>query len=119
MGNWSFNQANFTSTAANTFEYSGISVTVPASQLYEFVAQDQRISTDVLGIIVCDSMSSITIGGTIAENSASYTAPTNKVWVRQVAGITASHDATNTYYVWVKRGSASSGLVRLAYRRIR
>lgn len=118
---WQFIEKSFTSTAADTYEYSGVSFTVPANQIYEFVATDTKENARTTGILIADNNTSITNPTektTIAENKQTYTTPDDKVWIRQVSGITGKYNSALTYYVWVKRYSAHASTVSLAYHRI-
>ena len=119
MSVWNYSDKDFTSTAANTYEYSGVSFTVPANQVYEFIAQDKYSSGNPIAIAVTDNNSSIGANSSIiAENAQEISQSNVYPWARSVTGMTVRHSSTNTYYIWVKRASASVSRVALAYRRI-
>ena len=121
LSSWACKKKNFTSTAANTMEYSGVSFTVPAGQIYEFYALDGNGAANPTGIGVCDSNTNYAANSTIiAENmdNQSTSASNVRLWARQVNGVTVPYDSDVTYYVWVKRGTSSNSNIILLLRRL-
>lgn len=119
---WTITEGNYSCTASNVYEYTGVSVTCPANQVLEIIAVDRRGAANCLAICIADSDSSITSPAeetVIAENNAAYSSGIVDAWTRQVVCITPdTRNTAKTYYVWVKRTSTGKNSVRLAYRRI-
>ena len=118
MSVWTVKEQTFTNTTANTYQYTGVSVTVPAYQMYEIIAIDRVGTTRPLGIIISDNNTDITtISAIIAENED---VSTNAMpWAKQLHCMTPSIKNTDhTFYVWVKRETTGSNVIVIAYRRI-
>ena len=119
MAQWTKVEQEYTSTAADTMEYCGVSFTVPAGQIYEFIAMDKYSAGRPTGIGIADNSTNYTTNSTIiAENIVEQSVANVALWARQVSGMTVLQDSNTTYYVWVKRASASKSKVYLMYRRI-
>ena len=119
---WQFIEKSFTSTAADTYEYSGVSFTVPANQIYEFIVADRKEYGRPMGIILADNNTDLLSSLTkciVGENTMTYSGQPNGLWARQITGMTMPYIHDNTFYVWVKRYSADASTVMLAYRRIK
>lgn len=120
---WSYTELDFIPTSAHTYEYTGISFTVPANTVFEFYAADRNLSSanDIFstGIIVCNSASNIALAAsTIAENTQIPSEAPN-YWLRSVGGITPKRASQTIYYIWVSRTSTTAnGRIILAYRQI-
>lgn len=110
----------FACSAANTYEYTGISITCPANKLIEIWVVDEKGSTMPSGILICDSNSDITTAGSvIAENSEQFTVSDNAVWARELHCIPPRiRNTDKTFYVWVKRTSTASNNIHVITRAI-
>lgn len=119
MAQWTKVEQEYTSTAADTMEYCGVSFRVPANEIYEFIVMDRYNAGKPNGIGVADNSTNYNSNSTvIAENMADFSVPTAYPWARQVTGMTIPRSQDTRYYVWVKRGTASKNTVYLMYRRI-
>lgn len=119
MAQWTKVEKEYTSTAADTMEYCGISFTVPANEIYEFIVMDRYNAGKPNGIGVADNSTNYNSNSTvIAENMADFSVSAAYPWARQVTGMTIPRSQDTRYYVWVKRGTASKNTVYLMYRRI-
>ena len=71
------------------------------------------------GLGVADSSTNYNSNSSvIAENMADFSVSNAYPWARQLTGMTIPRGSSTTYYVWVKRGSASKSTIYLMYRRI-
>lgn len=116
---WQYIEQWFTSTAADTYEYSGVSFTVPANQVFEFRVLDKSVASRCKGIVVSHSRTSLTSSNdVIAEAVDDYTVAEGTRWCVQCTGMTVKYGSQLTCYIWVKRKIAAENLIALAYRRI-
>lgn len=119
MAQWTKVEKEYTSTAADTMEYCGISFRVPASEIYEFIVMDRYNAGKPNGIGVADNSTNYNSNSTvIAENMADFSVSNAYPWARQLNGMTIPRSQDTRYYVWVKRGTASKNTTYLMYRRI-
>lgn len=118
MSVWTVKEQTFANTAANTYQYTGVAITVPAYQMYEIIAIDRVGTTRPLGIIVSDNNTDITtVSAIIAENEDVSTGA--MPWAKQLHCMTPSiKTVEHTFYVWVKRETTGSNAIVIAYRRI-
>lgn len=117
MSKWKYIETAFGNTST-TYQYTNVSITVPANQMYEIIALDRVGTSRPLGIIIADSSTSIdSTDVIIAENT--YGTTGSRPWTLQVHCITPSiKTVDHTFYVWVKRESVGNNTILLAYRRI-
>jgi hypothetical protein len=96
----------YISQAANTYEYSGYSFTVPAWHQFSFNAcvQYHQCRPDAIMISTKSDATALTTASVIAENKAEMS--TTPV-ARSIAGVTPILDHAQTYYIWVKYEAAS------------
>ena len=119
MAQWNKVEKEYTSTAADTMEYCGVSFTVPANEIYEFIVMDRYSAGNPKGLGVADNSTNYNSNSSvIAENTADFSIPNAYPWARQLTGMTIPRGSSTTYYVWVKRATASKNTVYLMYRRI-
>lgn len=116
---WTVEEYNYTTTAANTYEYSGVSVTCPAGKIMEIYAIDRKGLATPLAIAITDDSTSITASESlVAENNVDISQGLS-IWSRQVTCLTpAIRNSDKNYYIWVKRLSAANNNILLAYRLI-
>ena len=116
----SYDTTAFACSAADTYEYTGISITCPANKLIEIWIVDEKGSAMPSGILISDSNSNIaTAGSVIAENSEQFTVNDSAVLARELHCIPPRIRNTNkTFYVWVKRTSTASNNIHVITRAI-
>lgn len=109
--------ASYKASASNTYEYTGLSITVPANHIYEIHAYDYYSGVPVSAICIADTNSSITSNAVIMAESA-YAISTNvPMGARSVSCISAKINISKTYYLWVKHEAATvSNEIGLMYR---
>ena len=123
QSSWHYTETVYVPNNANVYEYTGISFTVPANEVYEYYTADRNDSSVdniySVGIIVTDNANNVTLkASTIAENTQTPAQAPN-FWMRTVNGITPKRIQDTTYYIWVNRASTStSGRIILAYRKM-
>lgn len=117
---WTKTTLHFSATAANTYEYTGLSVSCPANTLLEIWAIDDNSNSRITAIAVTDNKTSInTAGAVIGENAEPLTMDAGAQWAREVHCVTPRlYNSVHTYYVWVKRGSTGTNNVTLLTRKI-
>lgn len=117
---WSKTSLQFSATAADTYEYTGLSIACPANTLLEIWAIDDNSNSRVTAIAVTDSNTSIdAVGSVIGENAEPLSMDAGAQWAREVHCVTPRlYGSVRTYYVWVKRGSTGSNNVTLLTRKI-
>lgn len=117
---WTKTTLQFSATAANTYEYTGLSVSCPANTLLEIWAIDDNSNSRITAIAVTDNKTSInTVGAVIGENAEPLTMDAGAQWAREVHCVTPRlYNSVHTYYVWVKRGSTGANNVTLLTRKI-
>lgn len=117
-----YSETAFTATTTNSYEYTGISFTVPAQQVYEFHVADRYTGSGNnfgTGLIIADSATNIDVNATIiAENIDTNSQSGKSYWMRQVSGITPIRNSNTTYYIWVNRGSTVSSYIIKCLRRV-
>lgn len=117
---WSKTSLQFTATAADTYEYTGLSIACPANTLLEIWAIDDNSNSRITAIAVTDSSTSIdAVGAVIGENAEPLSMDAGAQWAREVHCVTPRlYGSVHTYYVWVKRGSTGANNVTLLTRKI-
>lgn len=115
---WSLDAKMFGTSAANTWEYAGLSFTVPAYEAYELAVSDLFSNTTPKGILIARVSTNLTTGSNIV--AASPTLATGDWWAASTSAITPILTGEQTYYVWVNHSAASvQNAVRLFSRRVR
>lgn len=117
---WTKTTLQFSATAADTYEYTGLSIACPANTLLEIWAIDDNSNSRITAIAVTDSNTSIdSVGGVIGENAEPLSMDAGAQWAREVYCVTPRlYGSVRNYYVWVKRGSTGSNNVTLLTRKI-
>lgn len=117
-----YTETAFTATTPNSYEYTGISFTVPAHEVYEFRIADRYTGNGnnfSTGLIIADSSTNIDVNATIiAENTDVNSQSGKSYWMRQVSGLTPIRNSDTTYYIWVNRGSFVSSYIIKCLRRV-
>lgn len=114
----SIEKTAYACTAADTYEYTGISINVPAQQVFELNVTD--FSNNCTAIAISDSNSNLASGSNIiAENATEYSVGNAYTWSRQVSCITAPARPTGKlYYIWIKRTNTTSSDIQVVKRRL-
>lgn len=117
---WTKTTLQFSATAADTYEYTGLSIACPANTLLEIWAIDDNSNSRITAIAITDSNTSIdSVGGVIGENAEPLSMDAGAQWAREVHCVTPRlYGSVRNYYVWVKRGSTGSNNVTLLTRKI-
>lgn len=117
---WTKTTLQFSATAADTYEYTGLSIACPANTLLEIWAIDDNSNSRITAIAVTDSNTSIdSVGGVIGENAEPLSMDAGAQWAREVHCVTPRlYGSVRNYYVWVKRGGTGSNNVTLLTRKI-
>ena len=117
---WTKKTLQFSATAADTYEYTGLSIACPANTLMEIWAIDDNSNSRITAIAVTDSNTSINaLGSVIGENAEPLSMVAGAQWAREVHCVTPRlYGSVHTYYVWVKRGSTGTNNVTLLTRKI-
>lgn len=114
---YEYQDKNFACSESETYEYTGLSVTVPASQVFEILAYNRYGNAPPRGIIIADSNSQST-GAVILGESTGKMSTGDDPKVRSVWCLTSVESVEKTYYIWVKNGNTGSNKVAVAHRRI-
>lgn len=117
---WTKTTLQFSATAADTYEYTGLSIACPANTLLEIWAIDDNSNARITAIAVTDNNTSIdSVGSVIGENAEPLSMDAGAQWAREVHCVTPRlYGSVRTYYVWVKRGSTGTNNVTLLTRKI-
>lgn len=117
---WTKTTLQFSATAADTYEYTGLSIACPANTLLEIWAIDDNSNSRITAIAVTDSNTSIdAVGAVIGENAEPLTMDAGAQWAREVHCVTPRlYGSIHTYYVWVKRVGTGANNVTLLTRKI-
>lgn len=117
---WTKKTLQFSATAADTYEYTGLSIACPANTLLEIWAIDDNSNSRVTAIAVTDSNTSIdAIGSVIGENAEPLSMAAGAQWAQEVHCVTPRlYSSVHTYYVWVKRDTTGVNNVTLLTRKI-
>lgn len=117
-----YEKYEYTVTNINTYEYTGVSFTVLASQVVDFTVCYQYNGGDTTfnpSICVADNSTNIGNNSTIiAENTQENSQTGKSYWCLQLNGITPRRSSNTTYYIWVKSGNATTNHICLMKRRI-
>lgn len=107
-------------SAANTYEYTGLSVTVPANHVYELHAYDRYSQSAPLAIAIADTNSnaSIVTGSVMIGESEGKTSTDKNFTCRSLTCIAPKVDVNATYYLFVKRDGTGSNPIGLMWRQI-
>ena len=110
-------KTTYSSTAANTYEYSNIAIPLTNTTVYEIMASTMYSSTAVKGIILASNSTTLTGGYYIfAENDGNRNVGLDGSL--SVHCIVPPYGA-NTIYVWVKYEAANkSNAIAVWYREI-
>lgn len=117
---WTKTTLQYSATAADTYEYTGLSIACPANTLMEIWAIDDNSNSRITAIAVTDSNTSIdAVGSVIGENAEPLSMGEGAQWSREVHCVTPRlYGSAHNYYVWVKRFSTGSNNVTLLTRKI-
>lgn len=107
-------------SAANVYEYTGLSVTVPANHVYELSAYDRYSLAAPLAIAIADTndASAIVNGGVMIAESAGKTSTDKNFTCRSCTCIAPKLDVNATYYLFVKRDGTNANPIALMWRQI-
>ena len=110
----------FACSAANTYEYTGLSITVPANRVYEIHAYDRYSQSAPLAIALADTNSnmSITTGSVMIGESSGKTSTDKNYTCRSLTCIAPKVDSNATYYLFVKRDGTGLNPIGLMWRQI-
>lgn len=111
---------NYNATTADTYEYTGYSVTVPAHQIFEIMGSDRYKDANPTAIAITSTNVSPDTSqyANVYAESAGNTAANKAFASRTVTVLTPYSDNDVTYYFFVKHNTTSSNPISLAYRRI-
>ena len=113
--------ANFACSAANTYEYTGLSVTVPAGHIYEISAYDSFSNNAPIGIAIAltNNNAEITTTTTMVAEASGKTSADTFFACRSVTCITNITSSNRTYYLFVKHNNnTGSNPIALMWRQI-
>lgn len=107
---WNYQSAVTSTVNADVWEYTGLSVNVPANTERIIVASDR--SSYTTGIIIADNNTNIgtnnsIIGATIQNLADLPAAP----WMMSAQAITPKYNSELNFYVWVRRNNVVSGVI--------
>lgn len=110
----------FACSAANTYEYTGLSVTVLANRVYEIHAYDRYSQSAPLAIALADTNSNtaITTGSVMIGESSGNTSTDKNYTCRSLTCIAPKMDSNVTYYLFVKRDGTGLNPIGLMWRQI-
>lgn len=115
-----FTSATYTNNAANVYEYTGLSVTVPANVACIITAYDRYSNAAPTAICIANTSDSSAVANgsvMIAENAEAPSTSKNFA-IRSTSGVATPEPSSVTYYVHVKRSAVGLNAVGVSYRKL-
>lgn len=115
-----FISATYTNKATDVYEYTGLSVTVPANVACLITAYDRYSNAAPTAICIASTSDSSAVANgsvMIAENAGALSTGKNLA-IRSTSGVATPEPSSVTYYVHVKRSVVGRNAVGISYRKL-